>query len=291
MDTDFLTIGQAAELINVHPETLRRWDRDGILKAIKVNDRGDRRYKRNEILEFVENNSQEIEYKDIEYENAFIIWRTKGFVSMPANFGLIAQIIVKINDEYAGFAFAVGGLQLFAEPNKDYRLQEIAIDKIKDFIDKSKINDEEIYTFEYRNHNFIQVLNPEWWDGKYSKTLVKGLRIEAGPTHSNTSANNSWRVILRFISKNNDLWLTNTFGPNHEYFEYYVWVNSNELTRKGLPNSSKGAELLAIEYGIKRFNETADSNSIRDISNITENNAACFEGKCRKNEVLPQKYE
>lgn len=40
-----LTIRQAAETLNVHVETLRRWDRSGKLKAIKVNDRGDRRYK------------------------------------------------------------------------------------------------------------------------------------------------------------------------------------------------------------------------------------------------------
>jgi len=40
-----LTIRQAAEIINVHVETLRRWDKSGKLKAIRVNERGDRRYK------------------------------------------------------------------------------------------------------------------------------------------------------------------------------------------------------------------------------------------------------
>jgi len=40
-----LTIRQATEVLNVHVETLRRWDRSGKLKAIRVNDRGDRRYK------------------------------------------------------------------------------------------------------------------------------------------------------------------------------------------------------------------------------------------------------
>lgn len=39
-----LTIRQAAEVLNVHVETLRRWDKSGKLKAIKVNDRGDRRF-------------------------------------------------------------------------------------------------------------------------------------------------------------------------------------------------------------------------------------------------------
>jgi len=40
-----LTIMQAAEILNVHVETLRRWDKSGKLKAIRVNERGDRRYR------------------------------------------------------------------------------------------------------------------------------------------------------------------------------------------------------------------------------------------------------
>lgn len=39
-----LTIKQASEILNVHVETLRRWDKRGKLKAIRVNERGDRRY-------------------------------------------------------------------------------------------------------------------------------------------------------------------------------------------------------------------------------------------------------
>ena len=35
-----LTIRQAAEILNVHVETLRRWDKSGKLKAIRVNERG-----------------------------------------------------------------------------------------------------------------------------------------------------------------------------------------------------------------------------------------------------------
>jgi len=40
-----LTIKQASEVLNVHTETLRRWDKRGKLKSIRVNERGDRRYK------------------------------------------------------------------------------------------------------------------------------------------------------------------------------------------------------------------------------------------------------
>lgn len=40
-----LTIKQAGEVLNVHVETLRRWDKSGKLRAIRINKRGDRRYK------------------------------------------------------------------------------------------------------------------------------------------------------------------------------------------------------------------------------------------------------
>lgn len=48
-----LTIRQAAEILNVHVETLRRWDKAGKLKSIRVNQRGDRRYKPEEIEKIV----------------------------------------------------------------------------------------------------------------------------------------------------------------------------------------------------------------------------------------------
>lgn len=50
-----LTIRQAAEILNVHVETLRRWDKSGKLKAIIVNERGDRRYDPRDIESFLKN--------------------------------------------------------------------------------------------------------------------------------------------------------------------------------------------------------------------------------------------
>lgn len=44
-----LKIKEAAAMLGVNPETLRRWDNDGILTAVRVGSRGDRRYKIEEI--------------------------------------------------------------------------------------------------------------------------------------------------------------------------------------------------------------------------------------------------
>ncbi len=50
-----LTIRQTAEVLNVHVETLRRWDKSGKLKAIRVNERGDRRYNPKDIEVILKN--------------------------------------------------------------------------------------------------------------------------------------------------------------------------------------------------------------------------------------------
>lgn len=51
-----LKIKEAAQMLSVNPETLRRWDNDGKLLAIKVSSRGDRRYKKEDIQKFIEQN-------------------------------------------------------------------------------------------------------------------------------------------------------------------------------------------------------------------------------------------
>ncbi len=44
-----LSTGQAANLINVHVNTVRRWSNEGILQAYRVGPRGDRRIRQQEI--------------------------------------------------------------------------------------------------------------------------------------------------------------------------------------------------------------------------------------------------
>lgn len=48
-----LRIKEAAEMLGVNPETLRRWDRSGKLKAVVISIRGDRRYKKEDVEVFI----------------------------------------------------------------------------------------------------------------------------------------------------------------------------------------------------------------------------------------------
>jgi len=50
-------IKEAAEILGVHPATLRRWDKEGVLKAVRIGKRrgvGDRRYRQEDIEDYIE---------------------------------------------------------------------------------------------------------------------------------------------------------------------------------------------------------------------------------------------
>jgi excisionase family DNA binding protein len=47
---DLLTIREVSELLRVSPLTLKRWGKRGKLEAIRINSRGDRRYKKEAVL-------------------------------------------------------------------------------------------------------------------------------------------------------------------------------------------------------------------------------------------------
>ncbi|QQS44453.1 MerR family transcriptional regulator [Candidatus Roizmanbacteria bacterium] len=287
-----LTITEAADLINVHPETLRRWDREKVLIAVKINDRGDRRYRKTDILNFMSTHKTTVSHAKSININGYNVrwWGEEGFKTVERNFHLIGKPYAVKDKEFIGFAFFVDYLKKTTSSVNEEELDKLAIGKIKEYIESKKVFDGDIVTFEFFNRSFLEVQNPEWWEEKYSKTLVPGLRVEAHAAHSVTKENKAWRVILYFKSKQGDSWLPTNFGPNHSSIEYFVWIDANELASFDLPNSKKGAEVLAVQFGIDRFEETKDANGNRSIDRITEKNSARFEGKWVKDSLLPDEF-
>jgi excisionase family DNA binding protein len=47
---DLLTIKEVASLLRVSPLTVKRWGKSGKLPAIRINSRGDRRYRKEVVL-------------------------------------------------------------------------------------------------------------------------------------------------------------------------------------------------------------------------------------------------
>ena len=55
---DLLTIREVADLLRVSPLTIKRWGKKGKLPAIRINSRGDRRYKKGVVLRLLGVESQ-----------------------------------------------------------------------------------------------------------------------------------------------------------------------------------------------------------------------------------------
>lgn len=55
---EYLTLKEVSDLLKVHENTLRNWDKNGTLKAIRIGGRKIRRYKKEDIIKFMETNSQ-----------------------------------------------------------------------------------------------------------------------------------------------------------------------------------------------------------------------------------------
>ncbi len=51
--SSLMTSGEAARLLNIHANTLRRWSDNGIINVLRICARGDRRYDREEVIKLV----------------------------------------------------------------------------------------------------------------------------------------------------------------------------------------------------------------------------------------------
>lgn len=50
---EILTLSQACEILNCHPNTLRNWEKSGLVECIRFGSRKDRRFKKEEILKLL----------------------------------------------------------------------------------------------------------------------------------------------------------------------------------------------------------------------------------------------
>lgn len=55
---EYLTLKEVTGLLKVHENTLRNWDNNGTLKAIRIGERKIRRWKKADVLKFLEESSK-----------------------------------------------------------------------------------------------------------------------------------------------------------------------------------------------------------------------------------------
>ena len=69
-----LTVGQAARLLNLHPNTIRRWSKKGIIKSYRINSRGDRRFRKEDVNQLLfESWLFDYDVKNIEHNNDLLV--------------------------------------------------------------------------------------------------------------------------------------------------------------------------------------------------------------------------
>ncbi|MFH1308248.1 MAG: PEP-utilizing enzyme [archaeon] len=123
-NTDLIDISSAAKLLGVSKITLRNWDNSGILKAIRIGNRGDRRYKKQDLDKFL-NKKQEIE--EINKDQFMNYIKTEKFWTDEApGLPLTLEIgILKMSDTEKYFKPCLSHSIFYTE--KDYMKQILSI--------------------------------------------------------------------------------------------------------------------------------------------------------------------
>ena len=49
-----MTLGQASEILHVHPNTLRKWNDRGLIPSYRIGQRRDRRFAVEDVLDFLD---------------------------------------------------------------------------------------------------------------------------------------------------------------------------------------------------------------------------------------------
>ena len=51
---ELITLSEASKILKVHQNTLRNWDKNGILPAVRIGEKKVRRYKKEDIQKFID---------------------------------------------------------------------------------------------------------------------------------------------------------------------------------------------------------------------------------------------
>lgn len=51
---ELMTLREVANLFRVSPQSVKRWDKNGLLKAVRINTRGDRRFPKTVVQSFID---------------------------------------------------------------------------------------------------------------------------------------------------------------------------------------------------------------------------------------------
>ena len=65
---EYLTLDEVSNILKVHKNTLRNWDNDGTLRAVRVRAKRIRRYKYSDIQKFMNQSEKPVKKEETKYE-------------------------------------------------------------------------------------------------------------------------------------------------------------------------------------------------------------------------------
>ena len=134
------------------------------MQAVKVGDRGDRKYKQEDIMKIMLGTTPE------KYKEYLIQPYSTGFQRLPDRLVRVASFLVTKDDLVAVFAFTDGGLLTqMSHPIKDEDLFKEAKETMHYYIDNNLVKNLEEYPFHYYPTNYLLEEDAIWW----TKTLKK----------------------------------------------------------------------------------------------------------------------
>ena len=68
-----LTVGQVAKLLHVHQNTVRRWSNNGIINSYRICKRGDRRFKKEDVVLLFESWLPGYGQKNVKHEDNLLV--------------------------------------------------------------------------------------------------------------------------------------------------------------------------------------------------------------------------
>jgi len=60
-----LTVREVAQILHIHNNTVRRWSDQGLQKAYRITSRGDRRFRKEDILKFLKEQNKNKPIKNV----------------------------------------------------------------------------------------------------------------------------------------------------------------------------------------------------------------------------------
>lgn len=144
---DMLSVGDVARMLNVHVNTVRRWDKSELLHSYRINARGDRRFQRDEIVALI------ARFKDFNLKNGLTLMKNEkgsSLIELAVAMAILGIITVGF---FNGLCNASRNLSWTDEKQTAITLAESQIEYVKSLPEFASTYSPAVSTDEYPGYS------------------------------------------------------------------------------------------------------------------------------------------